>query len=78
MLGDHRLPFRLYAAECCALANVEADDDKVGVQESVVLWAGGVVEFEAVVPVIEANVEDEGLVYVAELGELVRGKSVGR
>ena len=59
------------------MANVEADDDKVGVQESVVLWAGGVVEFEAVLPAIEADVEDEGLVYVAQRWELVRGEGVG-
>lgn len=50
--------------------DIVAEDHEVGVQEGVVLGGSGVGEFEAVRTVVHADVVDEGLVEVAEEGQI--------
>lgn len=46
--------------------DIIANDYNVGLEHGIVLGGGGVVKFEAVGPVVEGYVEDEGLVEVTE------------
>ena len=59
-------PDLLRIDQASAIADVVAKNDEVWGQKSVVLRRGGVVEFEAVGPVPELDVEGERLVEVAE------------
>lgn len=63
------LPIRLQRVETLAVRHIVAKNEHVWSEEGIVLRAGGIVEFEAVRAVVHADVEDEGLVAVAELRE---------
>lgn len=52
--------------QAAAVGDVVAEDGEVGRVQGPVFGGGGVGEFEAVVPVVEPDVEGEGLVEVAE------------
>ena len=52
--------------QAAVVGDVIAEDGEVGGMQGPVLGAGGVGEFETVATVVEADVEGEGLVEVAE------------
>ena len=67
-------PHLIHIRQCPPIADVIAHQYQIRREEGVVLGGRGVVELEAVGPVIHAYVEDEGLVEIAEFGEGVRGR----
>lgn len=52
----------LYVHQALPVVDVVAQHDEIGRQPRVVVRGCGVVELEAVVPVVNADVPDEGLV----------------
>ena len=68
VLGDAD-PVGLEVGETGGVGDAVAEEDDGGAEEGVGCGAGGVGEFEAVGPVVHADVEGEGLVEVAEDGE---------
>ena len=63
---DRFAPHLGRVVQAAAVGDVVAEDGEVGRVQGPVLGGGGVGEFEAVVPVVEPDVEGEGLVEVAE------------
>ena len=63
---DRFAPDLRRVVQAAVVGDVVAEDGEVGGMQGPVLGGGGVGEFEAVATVVEADVEGEGLVEVAE------------
>lgn len=70
-------PDLLRVDQAQSIADVITDDDKIGVSEGVVVWRGGVGEFEAIGTVIQADIVDKGLVEISEEAEVGRMDALG-